>query len=53
MGEDRQLEQQRSSSSMKLDQFRLDRGLRRPGAKINGNPIKSVYVYSRPEWTRW
>ena len=20
-------------------------------AKINGNPIKSVYVYSRPEWT--
>src|SRR6201990_1197804 len=22
-----------------------------PGAKINGNPIKSIYVYSRPEWT--
>src|SRR6201746_2170150 len=20
-------------------------------AKINGNPIKSIYVYSRPEWT--
>src|SRR5262245_65090664 len=20
-------------------------------ARINGNPIKSVYVYSRPEWT--
>ncbi len=20
-------------------------------AKINGNPIKSVYIYSRPEWT--
>src|SRR5690606_36143225 len=20
-------------------------------AKINGNPIKSVYVYSKPEWT--
>src|SRR5207344_3594811 len=20
-------------------------------AKINGNPIKSVYTYSRPEWT--
>ena len=20
-------------------------------AKLNGNPIKSVYVYSRPEWT--
>src|SRR3954447_665163 len=20
-------------------------------AKVNGNPIKSVYVYSRPEWT--
>jgi hypothetical protein len=19
--------------------------------KINGNPIKSIYVYSRPEWT--
>ncbi len=22
-------------------------------AKINGNPIKSIYVYSRPEWTPW
>ena len=22
-------------------------------AKINGNPIKSIYVYSRPEWTAW
>src|ERR1700720_1774124 len=22
-----------------------------PGARINGNPIKSIYVYSRPEWT--
>src|ERR1700757_462981 len=22
-----------------------------PVARINGNPIKSVYVYSRPEWT--
>src|ERR1700750_1800949 len=22
-----------------------------PVAKINGNPIKSIYVYSRPEWT--
>src|ERR1700749_5277008 len=21
------------------------------GAKIHGNPIKSIYVYSRPEWT--
>src|SRR6202521_2868677 len=21
------------------------------GGKINGNPIKSIYVYSRPEWT--
>src|SRR5262249_7248486 len=21
------------------------------GAKINGNPIKSIYVYLRPEWT--
>src|SRR4029078_3940240 len=40
-------------------QFRARR-LRHPGptagsaalvAKINGNPIKSVYVYSRPEWT--
>ena len=20
-------------------------------ARINGNPIKSIYVYSRPEWT--
>ena len=20
-------------------------------SKINGNPIKSIYVYSRPEWT--
>src|SRR5579871_1072643 len=20
-------------------------------AKINGNPIKSIYVYSKPEWT--
>src|SRR6202162_3939270 len=20
-------------------------------AKVNGNPIKSIYVYSRPEWT--
>ena len=24
---------------------------RRCSAKINGNPIKSIYVYSRPEWT--
>jgi len=22
-----------------------------PVARINGNPIKSIYVYSRPEWT--
>src|SRR6201995_2158470 len=22
-----------------------------PGAKVNGHPIKSIYVYSRPEWT--
>jgi sulfonate transport system substrate-binding protein len=38
-----------------ISQRRLDRFGRRPArrrrAKINGNPIKSVYVYSRPEWT--
>src|SRR2546423_11408425 len=22
-----------------------------PVARINGNPIRSIYVYSRPEWT--
>src|SRR5262249_49012381 len=26
-------------------------GAAAPVAKINGNPIKSIYVYSQPEWT--
>ena len=32
--------------------FRLDRRLGgAAGASANGNPIKAVYIYSRPEWT--
>src|SRR3984957_11110081 len=31
--------------------FRSTAGSAALVARINGNPIKSIYVYSRPEWT--
>jgi len=45
------LQQGAGISQCRFDRFRLERGLRGAGRKINGNPIKSIYVYSRPEWT--
>ena len=51
LGADARLQQGARIPQRRLDRFRLDRRLRRAGPKINGNPIKSIYVYSRPEWT--
>src|SRR5262249_54237085 len=51
LGADQQFLERAAIPQRWLHQFRLDRRFRRLVARINGNPIKSVYVYSPPEWT--
>ncbi len=45
------LQQGAGISQRRLDRFRLDCGLGGAAGRINGDPIKSIYVYSKPEWT--
>ncbi len=51
LGPDRVVQQCAAIPQRRFDRPRIDRRLAALVAKINGNPIKSVYTYSRPEWT--
>ena len=51
LGAVRRLEQGSGVPQRRLPGFRLAAGAAALIGKINGNPIQSIYVYSRPEWT--